>query len=318
MAYEKFIETVEAKMMLKERDKYLIFGDHCTRQYEGEVKGKGDQITIKGLGTPTVYQLQKDGTYATNDVGTGSVAGTGKQVIHSGIPDAEEIVNSEVRLTVNQLAIYNFMVGDIDNELTSKYGLMPKYRQKVGKVIADIQDQYIAKTITGFADSENNATDTYTKGTGVKLTAGATNTDASSVTYINILDFIDEQVEGFNNSNIGDEINVVAEVTPKFWRYLKKALRTIDTDNSKIIKGREALVYNDIPFFKTVNAKVGANEFSIVRTTDSVAFFDPLMHVEPYRKEKGFSDCLKGFNLYDCGIIEPKAIKWSKILGYQA
>jgi hypothetical protein len=315
MAYEKFIQAVESKLMLKERDKYLVFGDHCTRKYEGEIKGKGDQIVIKGLGHPTIYQLQKDGTYAASAVGANSAAGTGKSVIHNGLPDAEEIVNGEVRLTVNQIAAFNFMVGDIDKELTSQFGLMGKYRQKTGKDIAEVQDAYIAKTITGFADSENNATINYTKGTGTYITAGATNTDTN--VYHNILDFIDEQVEGFNNVNIGDEIEVVAEVTPTFWRHLKKALRTIDTNNSKMIKGRETVMYNGIPFFKTVNAKVSGNEYCIIRTVDSVAFFDPLMHVEPYRKEKGFADCLKGFNLYDCGIVEPKAIKWSKILGYQ-
>mgnify|MGYP001157848118 FL=1 len=317
MAYEKFIETVESKLMLKERDKYLVFGDHCTRRYEGEVKKRGDQIVIPGLGAPTVYQLQKDGTYTANQVGAGSIAGKGKDVIHKGIPDPEEIPNSEVRLQVNQMAVFNFMVGDIDKELTSKYGLMGAYRKKVGKLIAEQQDQYIAKSIVNFADSENNATDTYTKGTGAHLTAQSTNT-VSSTTYCNILDFIDEQIEGFNNVNIGDDIEIVGECTPKFWRYLKKALREIDTNNSKLIRGREVTMYNGIPFFKTVHAKVDNNEYLIIRTTDSVAFFDPLMHIEPYRVEKGFSDCLKGFNLYDCGIVEPKAIKWSKILGYQA
>ena len=215
------------------------------------------------------------------------------------------------------MAVFNSMVGDIDKELTSKYGLMGAYRKKVGKLIAEQQDQYIAKSIVNFADSENNATDTYTKGTGTYLTAQSTNT-ASSTTYFNILDFIDEQIEGFNNVNIGDDIEIVGECSPSSGVTSKGLCAEIDTNNSKLIRGREVAMYNGIPFFKTGHAKVDNSEYPIIRTTDSVAFFDPLMHIEPYRVEKGFSDCLKGFNLYDCGIVEPKAIRWSKILGYQA
>jgi hypothetical protein len=316
MAYERFIETVEAKKLLQERDKYLIFGDHCTREYEGEIKKRGDQIRIRGLGTPTIYQLTKDGSYAANAVGAGSFSGKGKDVVHKGIPTAEEIGDSEILLKVDQIALFNYMIGDIDKELTSKYGLMEKYRQKTAREMADVQDKYIAKMITGFAGSENTGTSYYTPGTGARLTAGAAAADASSNQHYNILDFIDEQVEGFNVENIGDDVKVVGECTPKFWRYLKKALRTIDTDNSKLIKGREVTEYNGIPFFKTNNAKVGSNEYVIIRTVDSVAFFDPLMHIEPYRLQEGFADALKGFNLFDAGIVEPKAIKWSKILSY--
>lgn len=315
MAYEKFIAEVESMKMLKERDKYLIFGDHCTRKWEGEISKKGDQIRIRGLGEPTIYTLNKDGSYSANEVGTGSIEGTGKEVIQGGIPYAEEIKNTEVLLKVNQLATWNLKIGDIDKELTSQYGLMPKYRKKAARKIAYAQDLYIASTIVGYSDCENTDSSCYTNGTGTYLTAGDTDTSGET-NYYNILDFIDAQVQGFNEVDVDDDVKIVAECSPKFWRYLKKALRTIDTDNSTLIKGRKVTEYNGIYFYKTNQSTISSTEYFILRTTEAVAFFDPLSKSEPYRPERGFEDCWKGFSLFDAGIVAPKEIKWSKVLGY--
>ena len=100
MPYENFIESVEAKKLLTERDKHLILAEHCTREWEGEIKKRGDSIIVKGLGRPTVYKLDKNGTYSANGVGKGSIAGSGKDVIHKGIPDAEEIKGYERKFEV--------------------------------------------------------------------------------------------------------------------------------------------------------------------------------------------------------------------------
>lgn len=319
MAYEKFIQNVESTKLLKEIEQFLIFGKHCNRDYEGEVKGRGDQVTIKGLGEPTIYTINKDGTYAANAVGTGSVAGTGKDVIHKGIPDAEEIAGSEVKIQVNRMELFNYMVGKIDSELSKEYNLVNKYRTKTAKRMANKKDQYIASSIVGFADAENTGTDTYTAGTGTYLTAGddiAADSGASTPAYYNILDFIDEQVEIFNERGYGDNETFFGEVTPKFWRCLKKALRKENTDNSRLIEGREITTYNGIDFVKTNNAVVNVVEYCIIRNGEAVTFINAIAEIQPYKPEKGFGDALKGFSLYDVGIIQPKGMLWSKILGY--
>lgn len=312
MAYEKFIKSIESKKLLKERDEYLVFGRHCTKDYTGEVKEKGDQITIKGLGSPTIYTLETDGTYTAHAVGTNSVAGTGKDVIQKGIPDAEEIKNTSVKFTINQINLWNFMIGDIDQEYTKENGLMAKYRTKTAKSHALVQDAYIAKLITGFADCESTDATDYTKGTGVYLTPGDTYTATN--TYHNILNFIDAQVQLLSERGITGKL--YGEGTPKFMRYLRQALATLRTDNTKILDGREVTPYSDIDFEKTNNAKLSGVEYFILRTDDSVAFVDAIAENEAYRPEKAFADAWKGFDLYDAAIIEPKACIWTKVLGY--
>jgi hypothetical protein len=35
--YGAYISPIETKKMLKERDKHLVFVEHCTREWEGEI-----------------------------------------------------------------------------------------------------------------------------------------------------------------------------------------------------------------------------------------------------------------------------------------
>ena len=57
----------------------------------------------------------------------------------------------------------------------------------------------------------------------------------------------------------------------------------------------------------------GNDEYVFIRTKDSVAFFDPLQHIEAYRPEKGFADALKGFTYYDAGVVDPDGCCYSKV-----
>lgn len=319
MAYSKFIGSIESAKLLKEIEQNLIFAKNCTREYEGEVKEKGDQITIRGLGEPTIYTVQKDGTYLANAVATGSVGGSGKDVIQKGLPDPEEITGGSVKININQINAFNFMVGDIDKEMTKTHGLLGKYRTKSAKRMANEVDKYIAKSIVNFADSENESTENYTAGTGTYLTSGDSGSKTiggNSVSAYNILDFIDEIVELFNSRDYGDNVKFGAEVSPKFWRCLKKALRKANTDNSKLLEGREITNYNGIDFMKTNNAVVSTVDYAIVRNKDAVGFFNPTSEMEAYKIYKGFGDGVKAYTLYDVGILAPKAMVWSKILGY--
>lgn len=311
MAYETFIPRVEIAKLLEERDKNLVFGANCTREYEGAIKKKGDSITLKVAGTPTIYRLEKDGTYSANQVGTGNVAGTGKQVIHNGIPDAEEVEGSEILMQVNQIAVWNYGIGNIDEEQSEDKGLMGKFRVKQGKALANEQDRYIAKVMAGFEPLRHPD-----YSSAIKLVPTETlSTNASGKTSNNevyVLDFLDDMVVKLNERDIGDNVKLVFECTPKVWSVIKKAYRDLDTDNSAMIAGRRCGRYNDILIVKTNNAIVDVNgtptEYCFLRTTESVAFFDPLTVHKAYEIEKGFKDAVKGFNLFDAGIVYPKEI----------
>jgi hypothetical protein len=304
MAYENFIGTVEAKKLLDERDKYLILADHCTREWEGEIKKKGDSVTIKGLGRPTIYSLDAKGSYTANQVGNGSVAGKGKDVIHKGIPLAEELTTFEKKFEVNQIAVFNYMVGDIDEQQSSQKGIIAKARPKTAQDIAYLQDQRVRDVIIAEANCKM-----YEE--AITLTSGV-----ASSGQMNILDFVDDVVMKLRQNNVKDSEELFGECSPAFMRRLKVALRGIDTNNSKIVRGRECTSYNGINFFMANAMIKDTKEYVFIRTKDSVAFFDPLTEIRPYQPEGGFADAIKGFNLFDAGVIDDKACRFAEIGSY--
>lgn len=316
MAYENFIAEVEAKKLLKERDTFLCLGEHCTREWEGEIKKQGDSVVVKGFGRPTIYNINKNGTYAANGVGTGSIAGKGKDIIQKGIPDPEELTGYEKKFEVNQIALFNFLVGDIDEQLSSEKGLIAKTRPKTAQDIAEEQDKRIRDVIIAEAGcaitgSINGAA---ARSNGYALTSGNKDTSTNGSNKVNILDAIDEVVLQLRMANVKDSEKIWCEVSPKFLRCLKIALRKIDSNNSKIVRNREVVSYNGLDFIGcNIMQKDATNDYAFFRTGDSVAFFDPLTKEEAYRPEHGFSDAVKGFNLYDAGVMDKSACKYLKI-----
>lgn len=308
MSFTTFIKDVEAKKLLNERDKYLCLADHCTREWEGEIKKKGDKVTIYGLNRPTVYKLKADGTY-DDGIGTGSLKGKGRDIVQKGIPDAEELTGYEIECPVNQMALFNFMVGDIDEQQSSVKGMLNKARPKAAQDMAEQQDAHVRDVIVGTAECRV-AGEAYAN--AITLTSGV-----ASSGQINILDFIDEVVEQLKFNNVKDSEKVYGECSPAFIRRLKKALVGVDTNNSSIVRGRAVTTYNGIEFYSSnIMKKAAGEEYVFLRTGDSVAFFDPLTEMVPYSPEKGFSDAIKGFTLYDAHVVDKKACKFAQIGGY--
>jgi hypothetical protein len=319
--YEAYISPIETKKMLKERDKHLVFVEHCTREWEGEIKHRGDSVRINGIGSPTVYTLKDDGSYGTTSAYT--IAGTDgklpqavKNTIHRNIPEWEEVSTYTVNLPVLQEAVWNYGVGDLDQQMMSEKGMVAKLRNKQAKKLADTQDRYVAKVMAGFMQSAYKTTTTgsgesaVTSHTAVKVTASET--PASG--YVNILDLLDDIVLRLNENNVSDSEQLYCECSPRFWSILKKAYRDLDTDNSGLLAHRKLGRYNDIIIAKTNNAVISeGNEYIFVRTKDAVAFFDPLTKNEAYRPQGGFVDAVKGFSWYDCGIVDSNALCVAKI-----
>lgn len=304
--YGAYIGEIETKKMLKERDKHLVFVEHCTREWEGVIKHRGDSVRINGIGSPTVYTLTKDGKYNATPTEGAYEAGTvsGKDIIHRNIPDWEEVATYTVNLPVNQEAVWNYGVGDLDKQMMSEKGMVAKLRTKQAKRLAEIQDRYVATVMAGFTASSY--------GDAVKVTASETSSTAT-----NVLDLLDAIVLKLNQQNVSDSEQLYCECSPQFWSLLKKAYRDLDTDNSGLLAHRKLGRYNDIIIAKSNNAVLTSgettSEYIFVHTKEAVAFFDPLTKNEAYRPQGGFADAVKGFCWYDCGIVDKNALCVAKV-----
>lgn len=95
MSYANFVPSVWNEGINRELERLCVFAEDCNRQYEGSVKKKGESVTILGVGKPTIRRIAK--AARNND-----------------IEAPEEIEDTSVIMYINQIAYFNYMVGDID------------------------------------------------------------------------------------------------------------------------------------------------------------------------------------------------------------
>lgn len=316
MAFENFVPAVESKLLLEERNKVLVLGKNCNSEYNGDLKKQGDRVIIKGINSPTIYSLNKDGTaYEANAVATGNVAGTGKKVVQKGIPDVEEVSGYDIELRVNRIALWNYGLGDIDQALAD-VKLMGKLRSKQAQKLAATQDGYIASVISGFVpalftgESDYSRSNVFYINPGINgtTTTGNSTTDASET--INPADLLDALLLVLKERNYGNT-PLVCECSEKFFAKLNKVLSGVNVNGKGA--GLTFNEYRNVTFYPNNSMTVSAQEYLFLRTSDSVAFVDKIAKMEAYRPEKGFMDAVKGFNLYDCAITDPQGVIVAKV-----
>lgn len=269
MAYENFIPTVWAEAINRELEKALVYAEGCNRQYDGEVKAMGDTVRILGVGRPTITTT------------------TDKAITLSA---PESVEDSSVTLAVRQISYFNYKVDDIDKR-QAVGSVMEALNKEATYGLADEMDKHIA----GMAATRE----------AVKYAASAT-----AITKDNVLGEIDKALEKLYGNNVRPNGKIMMEVPPWFYMRLKQAYTALDTDNSKMLENGRVGKYGNVIVKMSNNVAVdsSANSLITVHTDKAVAFVNPMTHVEAYRPEKGFSDAVKGFVLYQAKIVRPKEL----------
>ena len=133
---------------------------------------------------------------------------------------------------------------------------------------------------------------------------------ATAITKDNVLGEIDKALEKLYGNNVRPNGKIMMEVPPWFYMRLKQAYTALDTDNSKMLENGRVGKYGNVIVKMSNNVAVdsSANSLITVHTDKAVAFVNPMTHVEAYRPEKGFSDAVKGFVLYQAKIVRPKEL----------
>lgn len=269
MSYQNFIPTVWSEAINRDLERALVFAEDCNRQYEGDVKKMGDTVRILGVGKPTITET------------------VDKEIT---LDDPENVEDTSVTMAIRHVAYFNYKVDDID-ERQAVGGVMEALQAEASQGVAGKMDAMIA----------NQALNKL-----AKLHASG----AVTLTKDNVLLEIDKAMGMLYENDVSLESKIVVTVPP--WMYLlaKQAYVDLDTDNSQMLKnGRVGRYGNAIIKMSNNVAKTSGGESRVmVRTNKAIAFANPMTHVEPYRPEKGFSDAVKGFVLYDSKIVRPKEL----------
>ena len=275
MAFQKFKPEVWSQKFMEDLDKTLVFKEDCNRTYEGDAKKPGDAVRIFGLGDVEIgrWHHGKLETLAT----------------------AQEITGHSILMPINELATFNFEVGDdLDRaQAMGGSGLMGKATTKAKDNTADVIDQFIAGL---HVDECDLATST-----------------ATQLTKSNILDSIDAAYLKLLENNVSRNTKVTLTAPPWFILMLKRAYVELDTDNSAMLKNGRVGRYGGIILKESNNVfhqtESGHDVYHIqLKTDEAIAFVNPYTHMEGYRPDLTVIDCVKGYTLFDGMVVAPKQV----------
>ena len=124
MAYTNFIPELWAEKVQRENEKMLVMAKLCNREWEGELKKKGDTVHILGIGSPTIGDY--DGTAITGP---------------------EALTDTTIPLVINQAKYFNVLIDDIDKRQASPKDLMTQILAECSESLSAAEDLDIAKDV---------------------------------------------------------------------------------------------------------------------------------------------------------------------------
>lgn len=280
MAYQNFISSVWSEGINRELERLCVFAEDCNRKYEGKVKKQGESVTILGVGKPTIKRIAKASR-------------------NKDIDSPEEIEDTSVIMYINQIAYFNYLVGDID-KAQAVDGIMDALEAETSEGLANEVDTYIAS----FA-KDSSVVSLYAN--APKVVAKETSTAGEAY----VLDVLDLAIQKLFENDVKESTKIVVTVSPRFYTILKKAYRFEDTNNSEILKNGKVGMYGKVIVKMSNNVHKtdsGATDNIMIRTQRAIAYANPLTHTEAYRPEKKFADAVKGYILFDAKVVRPKEI----------
>lgn len=122
MSVNQFIPTLWASSMLKERERRYVAIKNCNRDYEGEIKQKGDRVKILAIGDITIND------YTKNNFATGLTL--------------QYLDDVSTMLIVDQAKYYYVGIDDVDKAQANQK-LMKEAMRKAGLGLNQASDTFI-------------------------------------------------------------------------------------------------------------------------------------------------------------------------------
>ncbi len=121
MALFNFISSVWSETLLSQMGKKYIAVANCNREFEGEIKGRGDRVKICGVGDINVFDYTRNADFEL---------------------ETQELSDSVKTLVIDQAKAFNFQIDDIDRA-QSNPKLMDAAVKNAAAALANTADQYV-------------------------------------------------------------------------------------------------------------------------------------------------------------------------------
>ncbi len=121
MAITNFISTVWSENLLTALDKTYVAVANCNRDFDGEIRGRGDRVKVCGITGVNVFDYTKNTDFASS---------------------AQTLTDTAQTLVIDQAKAFNFQIDDVDRAQSN-----PKIMNGAMKIaagaLADAADAYV-------------------------------------------------------------------------------------------------------------------------------------------------------------------------------
>ena len=121
MALTNFISTVWSETLFSQMDKKYIAVANCNREFEGDIKNRGDRVKICGIGDINIFDYTKNADFESG---------------------AQELSDAVKTLMIDQAKAFNFQIDDIERAQTEPR-LMDAAVKNAAAALANTADKYV-------------------------------------------------------------------------------------------------------------------------------------------------------------------------------
>ena len=265
MAYE-FIPEIAHARLLKEREKAAIAVKHSNREYEGDIKSKGDRVKILTPGEVSLFEYTRN-------------SDMGEPQILDGAAQYLDITESQA---------FQYYIDDVD-----------KKQMELDKEFANAHQRNAAYKIADYADSF--VFKLYDKGQAIDTTYASGFISANAWA---LLAAADKAMRLANVPQSEKKyLEISPDVYERF--VLAKIVtdtdnsKTIETGLVKTLWGLDIFVSNNI-------VKSAGVSYCLVRTKKAIAYAEQINQSEVIRHPKRFGDIHRGLFLCGAKVVVPK------------
>lgn len=266
MAISNFIPTVWSETLLQQLESQYVGVAHCNRQFEGDIREKGNKVKICGLNPIAI------GDYSKN----------------LDMNEASTLSDFSTELVIGHAKYFHFQIDDIDRAQTSP-DLMTYAIKNAANRLAMVADKAVF--------------DLYEYATN-KRTFESVTAENVIDKLLNVRTMLLEK-NVFNPEDIVIEVTPkIAELIIRGKAGLSgDAGNALETGCIGNIAGCKVYTSNNLIW--TGGDPDPELHQCIVRTKRAVAFAEQLSEIEAYRPERRFADAVKGLYLFGCKIVCP-------------
>lgn len=274
MAVTSFIPELWSARLLNALDKAHVATNFANRDYEGEIREKGDTVHINTITNPTIR------TYTAGTAIT-----------------TEDVTTTDTTLVIDQQKYFSFKVQDLD-KVQSAGDFVDKATTQAGYGLNDVADSYLFGVIAGGVNSANVI------GSSSAIGLTASNIYTNIVGMRLILDKNNVPTSG-RRIALPPEAYALLLQDERFTKVGAQSEDVVRTGLVGYVAGFEVYETNNCPT-ATVGSATATKLIASVPTATTYA--EQIVSVEAMRMESQFADLVRGQHVYGAKVTDGKAI----------